>query len=137
MEVLKVCQFFVIFCFMSFGECAVGFGPAEVNPDYPNSCWDKDLKVAIKVGEDHQAPNCVRVSCTFYHDKHWLEYYSCGTVGVPEECTTVQDFSKPYPECCPQPSCPKSETTNLLGKDYIEFKNWVDTYYDYTPTEYV
>nr|XP_034841197.1 uncharacterized protein LOC117997129 isoform X3 [Maniola hyperantus] len=88
---------------VAFG--AVGLAPLEEKPkrfEGIEGCYIEELDSVIPFGK--AAPSkegCMEYRC----GKSLVEFVTCGIVVVTPPCYTVQDFSKPYPECCPQLRC--------------------------------
>ncbi|ENN77758.1 hypothetical protein D910_05723 [Dendroctonus ponderosae] len=70
-----------------------------VRKDKPGHCWS-ELTGPMKNGEERQIPKqCVQASCGESRD---VVIASCGVAKGPNGASET-DYSKPYPECCPQP----------------------------------
>ncbi|XP_045760420.1 venom toxin OcyC11 isoform X2 [Maniola jurtina] len=84
---------------------AVGLAPLEEKPkrfEGTEGCYISKLDAVIPFGK--AAPS--KDSCMEYRcGKTRVRLVTCGTVVVTPPCYTVQDLSKPYPECCPQMRC--------------------------------
>ncbi|CAH0557770.1 unnamed protein product [Brassicogethes aeneus] len=97
---------FVIFTFVCL--CAivqVSFGalsqiPPDKTPGHPGFCNSNDTG-PMEQGGTKQLKNCVVAWCN--HDAS-ITLASCGVVSF-EGCKKVQDFTKPYPDCCPKAEC--------------------------------
>ncbi|KAK8741909.1 hypothetical protein OTU49_002008 [Cherax quadricarinatus] len=109
---------------------AVAIGPAVVNPDYPGMCWIAKQNKSFPDGGQWQEPNCMRATCLSYKSSLYVEYATCGLMGVEPGCETVQDLTLDYPSCCPTLSCPNLDNEALKGDEYEEFTNWIGEYYD-------
>ncbi|KAK9737393.1 Single domain von Willebrand factor type C [Popillia japonica] len=55
-----------------------------------------------EVRKNYLPNSCVRSICG---SDGTISYASCGVVAGPPECKIVKDYTKPYPECCPQVVC--------------------------------
>nr|XP_045618779.1 uncharacterized protein LOC123770711 [Procambarus clarkii] len=91
---------------------AVAIGISDINPEYPNMCWVAKANKAYPPGTQWQEPHCTRAACTKNRSRLTIEYATCGVMGdAPLGCRKVQNLSLPYPHCCPDLSCDKTEAT--------------------------
>lgn len=128
-------QFVALMALFGVSLSTVALGPSPVHPDHPGECWSNSQKKSFPDGGQWQEPNCVRVTCTLYKERLFVQYASCPSIGVPPGCTTTRDVNLPYPSCCPMPYCPSNPNPeDLMGEDYEEFTNWISEYYD-QPTQ--
>nr|XP_053635366.1 uncharacterized protein LOC128690654 isoform X1 [Cherax quadricarinatus] len=98
--------------------------------DYPGMCWIAKQNKSFPDGGQWQEPNCMRATCLSYKSSLYVEYATCGLMGVEPGCETVQDLTLDYPSCCPTLSCPNLDNEALKGDEYEEFTNWIGEYYD-------
>ncbi|ETN60002.1 hypothetical protein AND_008390 [Anopheles darlingi] len=83
------------------GSAYVYLNPAGKSPDREGHCYDKDSNTTFPIGEVQQRlGRCESMHCT--SDYH-ISIMGCGLIGAgPGTRVTETDYSKPYPECCPQ-----------------------------------
>ncbi|KAB7501687.1 hypothetical protein Anas_10144 [Armadillidium nasatum] len=136
---IKILSFLGI---ISFCENATFRDVALIHPDDPNSCWLKSLNISLGVGEmvSLSQPKCTKILCFESNGILFEGHAMCGSIVIESEnCNSIKvDYSKPYPKCC-EILCrdipnEKDPSSSIL---YDEFRNWVQEYYDYTPSEYV
>ncbi|CAH0557767.1 unnamed protein product [Brassicogethes aeneus] len=91
---------FAIFTFVCL--CAivqVSFGSVLYRPAnktrFPIFCHSEETGL-IGRGGIKQLPNCVAARC---HHNATITLNSCSSVSI-RGCKNLQDFTKPYPECC-------------------------------------
>ncbi|XP_069354114.1 matrix metalloproteinase-14-like isoform X3 [Maniola hyperantus] len=91
---------------------AVGLAPLEEKPkrfEGVEGCYISKLDAVIPLGKAAPSKDsCMEYRCRKTH----VQFATCGIVVVTPPCYTVQDFSKPYPECCPQLRCHKYQGTS-------------------------
>uniref|UniRef100_A0A182JBF8 SVWC domain-containing protein n=1 Tax=Anopheles atroparvus TaxID=41427 RepID=A0A182JBF8_ANOAO len=75
--------------------------PDAKSPDQEGQCYDTQLKIAVPMNEIRQRTGrCESMSCG---KDYSLSVVGCGAIGAgPGFIITPTDYSKPYPECCPQ-----------------------------------
>lgn len=75
--------------------------------DFPGQCYLEEYKTAVKPGDVFSVPGkCMDLRCA--EDLKSIFGTGCGTFAVAPPCTISDtDYSKPFPECCPQAVCPK------------------------------
>ncbi|KAK4291293.1 hypothetical protein Pmani_035870 [Petrolisthes manimaculis] len=78
-------------------------GPARLHPDYPGECWVPEHNTSYKVNTQWQTTHmgCIAASCVSYRNTLYIQYLTCGVIGVESGCETVADLTLPYPACCP------------------------------------
>uniref|UniRef100_A0A2M3Z7R1 Single domain-containing protein n=1 Tax=Anopheles braziliensis TaxID=58242 RepID=A0A2M3Z7R1_9DIPT len=88
-------------CLLPSGSAYVYLNPDGKSPDQDGHCYDKDTNTTFPVGEMRQREGrCESMHCT--SDYH-ISIMGCGVIGAgPGTRVTETDFSKPYPDCCPQ-----------------------------------
>ncbi|XP_058063855.1 U-scoloptoxin(16)-Ssd1a [Anopheles bellator] len=82
-------------------EAYVYINPDAKSPDQDGQCYDSETQITFPVGESRQRPErCESMSCD---DRYSLSVAGCGVVMAgPGVVVTKTDYSKPYPDCCPQ-----------------------------------
>ncbi|XP_035780079.1 U-scoloptoxin(16)-Ssd1a-like [Anopheles albimanus] len=91
----------LVACLLPTASAYVYLNPSGKSPDQDGHCYDKDTKTTFAIGETRQrAGRCESMHCT---DDYVISIMGCGAIGAgPGTRVTETDFSKPYPECCPQ-----------------------------------
>uniref|UniRef100_A0A8D8NA51 (northern house mosquito) hypothetical protein n=1 Tax=Culex pipiens TaxID=7175 RepID=A0A8D8NA51_CULPI len=85
--------------------------PNATNPDYPGECYDPESAIRVPIGIAQFNGKCERLDCDADFS---LMFSGCGVIGLPKGCTlSLVDYSKQYPDCCPQPVCDISKICNL------------------------
>ncbi|CAH0557772.1 unnamed protein product, partial [Brassicogethes aeneus] len=98
---MKVAILFLCFCvIVQVSSGAQALISADETPGHPGFCNSKETG-PIKRGGAKQLPNCVVAWCNYDAS---ITLASCGVVSF-EGCKKVQDFTKPYPDCCPKAEC--------------------------------
>uniref|UniRef100_A0A182SNQ6 SVWC domain-containing protein n=1 Tax=Anopheles maculatus TaxID=74869 RepID=A0A182SNQ6_9DIPT len=93
---------YVLFaCLASISQAYVYIVPDAKHPDQEGHCWDDNLKISVPVNEIRQRPEkCESMSCGTDYSLHVA---GCGVIAAgPGMTVTKTDYSKPYPDCCPQ-----------------------------------
>uniref|UniRef100_A0A336LZV8 CSON006114 protein n=2 Tax=Culicoides sonorensis TaxID=179676 RepID=A0A336LZV8_CULSO len=75
---------------------------ARLDPDKPDQCIFEDE--VHKVGQVQIKGECGLIDCS---RDCTCAITGCGTASAVPPCYTVEDKSKPYPDCCAQPVCPE------------------------------
>nr|XP_049465041.1 uncharacterized protein LOC120959656 isoform X4 [Anopheles coluzzii] len=86
---------------MPFSQAYVYIIPNAKSQVQEGSCYDESLQINVPVNEERQRPGkCESMRCS---DDYSLHIAGCGVIGVgPGMVLTKTDYSKPYPDCCPQ-----------------------------------
>ncbi|CAH0557775.1 unnamed protein product [Brassicogethes aeneus] len=98
---MKFVILFVCLCAIfqvSFG--ALAQIPADETPGHPGFCNSEETG-PMKQSEIKQLKKCQQARC---NNDGSITLESCGTVHV-KGCKLEQDFTKPYPDCCPTAPC--------------------------------
>jgi len=114
----------IVISFATFLTCtfaAVALGPAETLPDHPDQCYDSQNNQFYEPGETWQLNYCGIATCSTYNHTGtptmMVEYASCGVAVVDPPCYMVEDKTKAYPDCCPQPVCPEDDSAEVENKN--------------------
>ncbi|TMW48410.1 hypothetical protein DOY81_006500 [Sarcophaga bullata] len=85
------------------------------HPELDNHCYFTEHKLSIKVNETAFPTNldkaCIRVFC---RDDYVLEIKHCDKIAPNQGCHySANDYTKPYPECCPLVTCGDKQHRSL------------------------
>uniref|UniRef100_A0A2M4AR58 Putative secreted protein n=1 Tax=Anopheles triannulatus TaxID=58253 RepID=A0A2M4AR58_9DIPT len=88
-------------CLLPFGSGYVYLNPNGKSPDQDGHCYDKDSDTTFPIGESRQrVGRCESMHCS---TDFQISIMGCGVIGAgPGTRVTATDFSKSYPDCCPQ-----------------------------------
>ncbi|XP_013184572.1 uncharacterized protein LOC106130302 isoform X1 [Amyelois transitella] len=88
---------------LSCAAVARGLLPAKPRElAHKEGCYIQEIGDVVPFGTVLTGPQCVRITCG-----RMIDYASCGLIMTddPKCFVTKGDYSKQYPDCCPQIEC--------------------------------
>ncbi|XP_013184573.1 uncharacterized protein LOC106130302 isoform X2 [Amyelois transitella] len=95
-----------IFCALLGFACAATYisrlPPKPEHLAHKEGCYIQEIGDVVPFGTVLTGPQCVRITCG-----RMIDYASCGLIMTddPKCFVTKGDYSKQYPDCCPQIEC--------------------------------
>ncbi|XP_053608735.1 uncharacterized protein LOC128674277 isoform X2 [Plodia interpunctella] len=88
---------------VAFGATAISrLPPKPAHLAHKEGCYIQEIGDVVPFGTVLTGPQCVRITCG-----RMIDYASCGLIMTddPKCYVTKGDYSKQYPDCCPEIEC--------------------------------